>query len=172
MKARGAPFKGVLYAGLMLTAEGPKLIEYNARFGDPETQVLMPRLKSDIVPLLLASADGQLAHMDARWSDEAALCVVLATEGYPGVVAKGSVIGGVEAAEARGATVFHAATARNAEGALTANGGRVLNVVATGGSVSEAQRKAYEAIGAIDWPEGFCRRDIGWRAVQREEETR
>ena len=168
MKARGTPFKGVLYAGLMMTAEGPKLIEYNARFGDPETQVLMPRLKSDIVPLLLAAADGQLAHVDARWDSRAAITVVLASEGYPGPVTKGSVIRGIAEAEASGALVFHAATARNAAGEATANGGRVLNVTALGDTVTAARDAAYAAITKIDWPEGFCRRDIGWREVARE----
>lgn len=168
MKARGTPYKGVLYAGLMLTAEGPKLIEYNARFGDPETQVLMPRLKSDLVPLLLACADGALAHVDARWDDRAALTVVLASEGYPGPVTKGAVIGGLEAAEATGALVFHAGTARNAAGDLVANGGRVLNVTGLGETVTAAQKAAYAAVAKIDWPEGFCRRDIGWREIARE----
>jgi phosphoribosylamine--glycine ligase len=169
MKARGTPFKGVLYAGLMLTAEGPKLIEYNARFGDPETQVLMPRLKSDLVPLLLACADGELAHVDARWDERAALTVVVATEGYPGPVTKGSFICGVDAAEASGAIVFHAGTARNAAGDLIANGGRVLNVTALGSNVTAAQKAAYDAIAKLDWPEGFCRRDIGWREIAREQ---
>lgn len=176
MKARGTPFKGVLYAGLMLTAEGPKLIEYNARFGDPETQVLMPRLKSDIVPLLMACVDGELAYVDARWDDRAALTVVLATEGYPGPVTKGSVIRGIEDAEATGALVFHAATIlRDDDGEedirgphLTANGGRVLNVTALGDTVTAAQKAAYDAVAKIDWPEGFCRRDIGWREIARE----
>ena len=176
MKARGTPFKGVLYAGLMLTPEGPKLIEYNARFGDPETQVLMPRLKSDLVPLLLACADGQLAHVDARWDERAAVTVVLASEGYPGPVRKGSVIRGIEDAEATGALVFHAATTlRDDDGEenirgphLTANGGRVLNVTALGANVTAAQKAAYEAVAKIDWPEGFCRRDIGWREIARE----
>lgn len=169
MKARGTPFKGVLYAGLMLTPEGPKLIEYNARFGDPETQVLMPRLKSDIVPLLLACAEGELAHIDARWDDRAAVTVVVASEGYPGPVTKGSVIRDLDAAEATGAIVFHAGTARNAAGDIVANGGRVLNVTALGANVTAAQKAAYEAVAKIDWPEGFCRRDIGWREIAREQ---
>jgi len=168
MKARGTPFKGVLYAGLMLTPDGPKLIEYNARFGDPETQVLMPRLKSDIVPLLLASADGALAHVDARWDERAALTVVVASEGYPGPVTKGAVIRHIEAAEKTGAIVFHAGTARNTAGQIVANGGRVLNVTALGATVTAAQTAAYAAVAQIDWPEGFCRRDIGWREVARE----
>ena len=168
MIARGTPFKGVLYAGLMLTAEGPKLIEYNARFGDPETQVLMPRLKSDIVPLLLAVADGELAHVDARWDERAALTVVMASEGYPGPVAKGSVIRNLDAAEAEGAIVFHAGTSCNTAGEITANGGRVLNVTALGNTVTAAQQAAYGAVAKIDWPQGFCRSDIGWREVARE----
>jgi len=167
MKAKGVPFKGVLYAGLMLTEEGPKLVEYNARFGDPETQVLMPRLKSDIVPLLLACCDGGLKHMDAQWHDDAALTVAMATTGYPGPVHKGSVIRGIEAAAAAGALVFHAGTALK-DGALVANGGRVLNVTAMGKTIGAAQTAAYEAVARIDWPEGFCRKDIGWRAVARE----
>jgi len=168
MKSRGTPFKGVLYAGLMLTPEGPKLIEYNARFGDPETQVLMPRLKSDIVPLLLASADGELAHVDARWDTRAAVTVVVASEGYPGPVTKGSVIRGLDAAEATGAIVFHAGTARNNAGEIVANGGRVLNVTALGANVTAARDAAYDAVARIDWPEGFCRRDIAWREIARE----
>ena len=162
----GTPFKGVLFAGLMITSEGPKLIEYNVRFGDPECQVLMMRLKSDILPALVATADGMLAHVDLRWSDETALTVVMATEGYPGNYAKGSEINGAEAAASDEAVeVFHAGTKRR-DGKLLANGGRVLNVTAVGGSVADAQRNAYAAIGRIDWPEGFCRRDIGWRAIE------
>ncbi|MCC6919060.1 MAG: phosphoribosylamine--glycine ligase [Alphaproteobacteria bacterium] len=172
MKAKGMPFKGVLYAGLMLTDEGPKLVEYNARFGDPETQVLMPRLKSDLVPLLLACADGQLAHVDAQWTDDAALTVVMAANGYPGVPHKGTVIDGIAAVEATGALVFHAGTARRADGALTAAGGRVLNVTATGKTIQAAQAAAYAAIKNLHWPEGFCRTDIGWRAVARETKHR
>jgi phosphoribosylamine--glycine ligase len=171
MQARGTPFKGVLYAGLILTQEGPKLIEYNARFGDPECQVLMPRLKSDIVPILLACADGQLGHVDARWSNETALTVVMATRGYPGPVHKGSRIRGIDAAEAAGALVFQAGTATDNDGALIANGGRVLSVTAMGSDATHAQARAYAALCRIDWPEGFCRADIGWRAVQREREA-
>ena len=168
MAARGTPFKGVLYAGLILTAEGPKLIEYNARFGDPETQVLMPRLTSDLVPILMAAAEGRLAGVTADWRDETALTVVMAAKGYPGAVEKGSPIEGLEEAEAAGAIVFQAGTGRRADGVLTAQGGRVLNVTALGANVTEAQARAYDAVGRIDWPEGFCRRDIGWRAVERE----
>lgn len=169
MEKRGAPFQGILYAGLMITAEGPKLIEYNVRFGDPECEVLMPRLKSDIVPAFLAACDGVLDAFDLRWSDEAALTVVLAARGYPGTPEKGSLIRGIEKAEAlEDVLVFHAGTAQGAAG-LTANGGRVLNVVGLGRNVSEAQKRAYEGVDKIDWPEGFCRRDIGWQAVKREQ---
>ncbi|WP_048646017.1 phosphoribosylamine--glycine ligase [Nitratireductor soli] len=168
MAEMGAPFTGVLYAGLMLTKDGPKLIEYNVRFGDPECQVLMPRLKEDLLLLMNAAADGQLAHMSARWRDEAALTVVLAAKGYPANPEKGTIIRGVEqAADGEDVFVFHAGTALR-DGALMASGGRVLNVTALGGTVTDAQRRAYAAVDKIDWPEGFCRRDIGWRAVQRE----
>jgi phosphoribosylamine--glycine ligase len=170
MKLRGTPFKGVLYAGLMITASGPKLIEYNVRFGDPECEVLMPRLRSDIVPALLAACDGVLDAVSLRWSDQAALTVVLAARGYPGAPEKGSIIRGVEKAAAlEDVLVFHAGTKQNASD-LVADGGRVLNVVGLGKTVSEAQARAYAAVDAIDWPEGFCRRDIGWQAVQRERE--
>ena len=164
----GAPFAGVLYAGLMLTADGPKLIEYNVRFGDPECQVLMLRLDDDLLPLLLASAEGRLAEFAPRWRGEAALTVVMAAKGYPGTPEKGSVISGVEEAAGDGVVIFHAGTARDAAGRLVAAGGRVLNVTAAGASVSEAQKRAYAAVDRIDWPGGFCRRDIGWRAVERE----
>ena len=165
MAAEGRPFKGVLYAGLMITAQGPQLLEYNVRFGDPECQVLMPRLKSDLLPLLLAASDGVLDHVDARWHDEAALCVVMAAKGYPGAYDKGTPIGGlVEAAAVEGVNIFHAGTARGDDG-LVATGGRVLGVTALGGTVAVAQRRAYAAVDRIDWRDGFCRRDIGWRAV-------
>ena len=168
MKARGTPFKGVLYAGLMITAEGPKLIEYNVRFGDPECQVLMLRLMSDLVPALLASRDGVLRSLDLRWYREAALTVVMAARGYPGSYAKGSVIDGLDAAAAvAGVEIFHAGT-KTEGGRVLANGGRVLNVSALGGTVREARARAYEAISRIRWPEGFYRHDIGWRAVERE----
>jgi len=168
MRARGAPYVGVLYAGLMLTPDGPKLIEYNARFGDPECQVLMPRLKGDLVTAMLAACDGVLDTFDVRWSDDAALTVVMAANGYPGAVQEGSEIRGVEAAEALDdVIVFHAGT-RADDGRLLANGGRVLNVTATGRTIADAQARAYAAVDRIDWPEGFCRRDIGWRAVERE----
>jgi phosphoribosylamine---glycine ligase len=168
MREMGAPFKGVLFLGLMLTAQGPKLIEYNVRFGDPECQVLMLRLRSDLVPALIAARDGQLKNFDLRWDDRAALVVAMATKGYPGSYGKGSVIGGLDAAAALpDVEIFHAGT--KAEGAhFTANGGRVLGVCGIGKSVSEAQARAYAAVDKIDWPEGFCRRDIGYLAVARE----
>jgi phosphoribosylamine--glycine ligase len=168
MASQGMPYKGVLFAGLMITTDGPKLIEYNVRFGDPETQVLMMRLTSDIVPALLASVDGQLKNFDLRWSNDSALTVVMAAKGYPGDYLKGTRIGGlVDAAEVEGVEIFHAGTATHGA-EIVANGGRVLNVTATGRSVSEAQRRAYEAVGRIRWPEGFCRRDIGWQAMARD----
>jgi phosphoribosylamine--glycine ligase len=168
MKAMGSSYKGVLYAGLMITAQGPKLIEYNARFGDPETQVLMLRLMSDLVPALLASRDGQLKSFDLRWYPDPALTVVMAAKGYPGDYARGSVIDGLDAASTvEGVQIFHAGT--KAEGGkILANGGRVLNVTAIGKTVRQAQSRAYQAVGRIRWPEGFCRHDIGWRAVERE----
>ena len=167
MHHRGMPFHGILYAGLMLTKDGPKLIEYNVRFGDPECQVLMPRLNSDLVELMVAAIDGDLLSIEPEWADATALCVVMAANGYPGEPARGIPIRGIEAAEATGALVFHAGTAMK-DGSLVANGGRVLNVVALGHSAAEAQARAYASIDAIDWPGGFCRRDIGWRAVARE----
>jgi len=167
MAARGAPFRGVLYAGLMITPGGPKLIEYNVRFGDPETQVLMPRLESDLLEILLAVAVGRLASVSPRWSSDAALTIVMASEGYPGNHARGSTISGLEAAAAvHGATVFQAGTARR-DGRLVAHGGRVLNVTARGDTIAQAQERAYEAAQRIVWPEGFYRRDIGWRAIGR-----
>ncbi len=168
MQARGTPFKGVLFAGLMITADGPKLIEYNARFGDPETQVLMLRLKSDLVTAMLATADGVLDKLDLRWRDDAALTVVMAARGYPGTPEKGTEIKGLAgAADVEGVQIFHAGTRRDGDRIL-ADGGRVLNVTALGRTVAEAQARAYAAIAKIDWPGGFCRRDIGWRAVARE----
>ena len=170
MAARGTPFKGVLFAGLMITAKGPQLIEYNVRFGDPETQVLMMRLKSDLLAAMIATADGVLDTFDLRWHDETALTVVYAAKGYPGTPETGTEIKGVEAAGAmEDVEIFHAGTKREGE-RLLANGGRVLNVTALGKTVAEAQARAYEAIAKIDWPGGFYRRDIGWRAVARETE--
>ena len=169
MQAMGAPYKGVLFAGLMITADGPKLIEYNVRFGDPETQVLMMRLMSDLVPALIASRDGQLRSFDLRWYPDAALTVVMAANGYPGHYARGSVIEGLDAAaQVEGVEVFHAGTKADG-GKILANGGRVLNVTARGKTVSEAQARAYAAIERIRWPDGFCRRDIGWQAIKREQ---
>ncbi|MBP5858904.1 phosphoribosylamine--glycine ligase [Marivibrio halodurans] len=170
MAAEGTPYQGVLFIGLMVTTDGPKVVEYNVRFGDPECQVLMMRLKSDLLPALVATADGVLSAADLRWyDDETALTVVLAAEGYPGTYEKNTVISGIERAEEDPeVTVFHAGTARDADGTLRATGGRVLNVTARGRSVTEAQAAAYRAVDAIDWPQGYCRRDIGWRAVTRE----
>jgi phosphoribosylamine--glycine ligase len=168
MQEAGTPYSGVLYAGLMLTRDGPKLIEYNCRFGDPECQVLMPRLESDLVELLLACAESRLGNCGPpRLAKDAALTVVMAAKGYPGTPSKGGAIGGIGAAEATGAKVFHAGTATH-DGALVANGGRVLNVTALGETVAKAQANAYRAIAEIDFPDGFCRRDIGWREVARE----
>ncbi|WP_291855829.1 phosphoribosylamine--glycine ligase [Bradyrhizobium sp.] len=168
MAAMGSPYKGVLFAGVMVTRDGPKLVEYNARFGDPECQVLMLRMMSDIVPALLASADGQLKNFSLRWFDEAALTVIMATKGYPGSYGKGSAIEGLdEAAKVEGVEIFHAGTALKG-GRLVANGGRVLNVCALGKTVTEAQQRAYAAVDRIHWGDGFCRRDIGWQAVARE----
>ena len=168
MHARGIPFVGILYAGLMITEDGPELIEYNVRFGDPECQVLMPRLKSDLVELMLAATQGELLAHEPQWSDETALSVVMASKGYPGSYEKNTPIKGIEAAEATGALVFHAGTAMR-DGQLVATGGRVLNITALGSNVGEAQKRAYAGIDALDWPNGFCRRDIGWRAVAREQ---
>ncbi len=168
MKAMGAPYKGVLYAGLMITASGPKLIEYNVRFGDPECQVLMLRLMSDLVPALLAACDGMLKNFDLRWYPDVALTVVMAAKGYPGEYARGSLIEGLDqAAQVEGVEIFHAGT-RVEAGRILANGGRVLNVSARGGTVAQAQARAYTAVDRIRWPGGFCRRDIGWQAVARE----
>ena len=168
MKQMGAPYKGVLFAGLMITAQGPKLIEYNVRFGDPECQVLMLRLMSDLVPALLASCDGVLGKFDLRWFPDAALTVVMAANGYPGAYAKGSVIEGLEAAaQVEGVQIFHAGTQQ--DGARTlAIGGRVLSVSALAKTVGQARALAYEAVDCIKWSGGFFRRDIGHRAVARE----
>jgi phosphoribosylamine---glycine ligase len=169
MKTRGTPFRGVLYAGVMLTSEGPKLFEYNVRFGDPECQVLMLRMMSDIVPAMLAACDGELKHFDLRWFAEPALTVVMAAKGYPGDYAKGTRIEGLEAAaQVEGVEIFQAGTLAKG-GAVFANGGRVLNVCASGKTVTEARARAYAAIDRIKWPEGFCRRDIGWQAVEHEQ---
>jgi phosphoribosylamine--glycine ligase len=168
MAAEGHPFKGVLFAGLMITKDGPKTLEYNVRFGDPECEVLMMRLKSDLLPALIAAVDGQLKNFDLRWHDDTALTVIMAANGYPGTPQKGTVIEGLdEAAKLDRVTVFHAGTKADG-GKIVANGGRVLAVTALGKTVSAAQAQAYKGVDAIKWPGGFCRRDIGWRAVARE----
>ena len=166
MAADGTPYKGVLFAGLMITDAGPKLIEYNCRFGDPECQALMMRLESDLLEVLLAAVMGELDQVELKWSRNAALTVVMAVNGYPGGYEKGSEIKGIDDAEAGGAVVFHAGTKTDGEKIL-ANGGRVLNVTALAPGVAKAQAKAYDAVAKIDWPEGFCRGDIGWRANDR-----
>jgi phosphoribosylamine--glycine ligase len=168
MKAEGRPYKGVLYAGLMIAPDGTaKLLEYNVRFGDPECQVLMLRLMSDLLPALLATSDEVLKSFDLRWHEDPALVVVMAAEGYPGSYAKGTTIRGLDAAaEVEDVVVFHAGTKTGANGEVLANGGRVLGVTASAPSLAEAQRRAYAAVERIDWPAGFCRRDIGWRALK------
>jgi phosphoribosylamine--glycine ligase len=171
MAEAGTPFKGVLYAGLMIEDGAPKLIEYNVRFGDPECQALMLRLKSDLLPALLATAEGRLDGVKLAWSEDPALCVVMAAKGYPGAYAKGSQIKGLDdAAREPGVQIFHAGTRRDGTRIL-ADGGRVLGVTATGRDIREAQMRAYAAVDKIDWPGGFCRRDIGWRAVEREADS-
>jgi phosphoribosylamine--glycine ligase len=168
MKQRGTPFKGVLYAGVMLTGQGPKLFEYNVRFGDPECQVHMLRMMSDIVPAFLASIDGQLKNFDLRWFPDPALTVVMAAKGYPGDYKKGTRIEGLDdAGKIEGVEIFHAGTAAK-DGGIVANGGRVLNVCAMGKTVTEARERAYQAVDRIKWPDGFCRRDIAWQAVEAE----
>ena len=167
MAAEDRPYKGVLYAGLMITEDGPKVLEFNVRFGDPECQPLMMRLKSDLLEALLACADGTLDKIDLEWHDETVLTVVMATEGYPGKYENGSEIRGLDAAgEGENVAIFHAGTKADGDRIL-ANGGRVLGVTARGADVAEAQKLAYEAVDRIDWPQGFCRRDIGWRALKR-----
>ncbi|MCP8939223.1 phosphoribosylamine--glycine ligase [Alsobacter sp. SYSU M60028] len=169
MKARGTPFRGVLFAGLMITADGPKLIEYNVRFGDPECEVLMPRLLGDLVDILLATAEGRVASVDIGWREEAALTVVMAARGYPGKPEAGTPIRSLDKAEALpDVLVFHAGTKATPDGGVVASGGRVLAVTALGATIAQAQLRAYEAVDRIDWPGGFCRRDIGWRAVGRD----
>lgn len=169
LAAEGTPYSGVLYAGLMLTEEGPKLIEYNARFGDPECQVLMMRLQDDLAALLLAVANGTLAdHGPVTLSEECALTVVMAAKGYPATPEKGGAIDGLSDATNEHVQIFHAGTAMK-DGQLIASGGRVLNVTATGATIGEAQRRAYAAVDVVRFPTGFCRRDIGWREVAREQ---
>lgn len=167
MARRGTPFTGVLYAGLMITKNGPELIEYNVRFGDPECQVLMMRLESDLGALLMAAATGELAGQAVEWSGDAALTVVMANQGYPGSYPKGDAISGLEQAASTGAAVFHAGT-KAVNGAITATGGRVLNVTARGETVTAAQQAAYDAVSKINWDNAYSRSDIGWRAVERE----
>jgi phosphoribosylamine--glycine ligase len=166
MATRGTPFRGVLYAGLMLTEDGPKLIEFNARFGDPECQVLLLRLRSDLLPALQAACDGELANFDLRFNDASAVAVVMAAQGYPDAPERGGEIKGLErAAEVADVQVFHAGTEQTADRRVAAAGGRVLTICATGASLKDARDRAYEAVDRIDWPTGFCRRDIGWRAL-------
>jgi phosphoribosylamine--glycine ligase len=165
MAAEGMPYRGVLYAGLMLTASGPQLIEFNVRFGDPECQALLPRLMTDLGQLLQGGAAGMLGHMDLRWYPEHVMTVVMAANGYPGDYARGSEIRGLDASAAvEGVTIFHAST-RIEDGRVFANGGRVLNVTASGATLERARARAYAAIERIDWPGGFCRHDIGWRVL-------
>jgi phosphoribosylamine--glycine ligase len=166
LSAQKTPYQGVLYAGLMLTADGPKLVEYNARFGDPETQVMMMRMESDLLPLLHATATGTLKGHDVAWKDQFALTVIMATKGYPGAVVNGSEIKNADGLDSDALQVFHAGTRRDG-GRLLGSGGRALCVTALGESVSEAQKRAYAGMEQIVWPEGFCRRDIGWREIQR-----
>ncbi len=167
MKAEGRPFKGVLFAGVLVTGDGPKLIEFNARFGDPECEVLCIRMMSDIVPALQACVDGTLEDFALRWYPDSALTIVMATRGYPGSTKPGSVIRNLPE-ERDDAIVFHCGTKKNAAGEIEAHGGRVLAVTALGKTVREAQAKAYQVVERIEWPDGFCRRDIGWRAIERE----
>ena len=168
MRNIGCPFTGVLFAGLMITKAGPRVIEFNARFGDPETQVMFARLISDALSLLYAAAKGLLDGVTIQWHNHAALCVVMAAEGYPGEYKKNTVIRGLDAAATlNDVVVFHAGTARNAAGDVVATGGRVLGITAIGATVADAQMLAYQAVDKINWPEGFCRRDIGWRAIAR-----
>ena len=169
MARRGTPFRGFLFAGLMLTEDGPKLIEYNARFGDPECEVLLMKLQSDLLPALQAACDGELRDFALRWNDTAAVCVVMAARGYPDAPERGSIIRGLDKAGAvPNVTVFHAGTTEDADGTIRAAGGRVLAITGTGATIAEARDTAYKAVAAIDWPEGFCRSDIGWRALVKQ----
>jgi phosphoribosylamine--glycine ligase len=168
MARRGTPMRGILYAGLMLTVDGAKLVEFNVRFGDPECQALLPRLMSDLLPALQAAYDGELANFDLRWRDAASIAVVMAARGYPAAPERRSEIRGLErAAEVPGALIFHAGTEADADGRLRAAGGRVLNICATGADLRAAHDAAYAAVRLVDWPEGFCRQDIGWRGLVR-----
>ena len=166
MKKEGHIYRGVLYAGLMITKDGPKLIEYNARFGDPETQVLLMRLKTDLLPALIACADGTLDQINLDWDRSAAICVVMAANGYPAEYKKGTSIKGLQnAGKIEDTQIFHAGTLLNKQGDLIANGGRVLGITSLGEDLTMAQKRAYAAVDLIDWTDGFCRRDIGWRAI-------
>jgi phosphoribosylamine--glycine ligase len=166
MAARGMPFRGVLFAGLMLTDDGPKLIEFNVRFGDPECQMLLLRLRSDLLPALQAACDGELANFAVRWFDTASVAVVMAAPGYPDAPRRGDEIKGLDrAAAVTDVQVFHAGTEQAADGRIHAVGGRVLTVCATGATLRQARDRAYQAVDLIDWPTGFCRRDLGWRAL-------
>ena len=166
MKKEGHIYRGVLYAGLMITEDGPKLIEYNARFGDPETQVLLMRLKTDLLPALIACADGTLDQINLDWDRSAAICVVMAANGYPAEYKKGTSIKGLQnAGKIEDTQIFHAGTLLNKQGDLIANGGRVLGITSLGEDLTMAQKRAYAAVDLIDWTDGFCRRDIGWRAI-------
>ena len=166
MKKEGNIYRGVLYAGLMITEDGPKLIEYNARFGDPETQVLLMRLKTDLLPALIACADGTLDQITLDWDRSAAVCVVMAAKGYPGEYKKGTAIKGLQkACKIEETQIFHAGTLLNQQGDLVANGGRVLGVTSLGEDLTMAQKRVYAAVDLVDWTDGFCRRDIGWRAI-------
>ena len=166
MKKEGHIYRGVLYAGLMITEDGPKLIEYNARFGDPETQVLLMRLKTDLLPALIACVDGTLDQINLDWDRSAAICVVMAANGYPAEYKKGTSIKGLQkAGKIEGTQIFHAGTLLNQRGDLIANGGRVLGITSLGEDLTMAQKRAYAAVDLIDWTDGFCRRDIGWRAI-------
>jgi phosphoribosylamine--glycine ligase len=168
MARAGTPFSGLLYAGLMLTREGPKLIEYNVRFGDPECEAIVPRLEGDLAALLLSVAQGRLGEVAPVLSAQHSMTVVVAARGYPGTPKKGGPIDGIEAAEkVPGVTVFHAGTARHGSGALLAAGGRVLAVTALGATLAEARERAYLGVDAIDYADGFHRRDIGWRELER-----
>ena len=171
MARRGTPFRGILFAGLMRTEAGFKLIEFNVRFGDPECQVLMLRLKSDLLAALVAACDGELGNFDLRWHDHAALAVVMAARGYPGKPDSGTVIAGLtRAAAVSGVQVFHAGTRTGQDGAILAAGGRVLTICAIGETLHAARQAAYAGVDEIDWPGGFCRRDIGWRALEHEKD--
>jgi phosphoribosylamine--glycine ligase len=173
MKNLDRPFKGMLFAGLMMTKAGPRLIEYNVRFGDPEAEVMIPLLKTDFLELLYACAKGKLSDVCIEWKEGVALGVVMASDGYPGKYLKGSIIRGIDRAESvPGVKVYHAATKRGPTGELTSNGGRVLCVTAVAPTIYEAQKNAYRAVNSIEWPEGFHRKDIGWRAVERRNKAR